>query len=73
MAGVLNKQSNYLHASDDLRKISDQISVSFLPKSSSVWKNCLERGLNYYAQGYIHEIKVFEDTNAVVRVDAEEM
>ena len=73
MAGVLNKQSNYLHASDDLRKISDQISVTFLPKSSCVSKNCLERGLNYYTQGYIHEIKVFEDTNAVVRVNAEEM
>ena len=71
MAGVLNKQSNYLHASDDLRKIPDQISVSFLPKSSSFSKNCLERGLNYYTQGY--EIKVFEDKNAVVRVDAEEM
>ena len=30
IAGVLNKQSNYLHASDDLRKIPDQIPVSFL-------------------------------------------
>ena len=73
MAGVLNKQSNYLHASDGLRKISDQISVSLLPKSSSFSKKCLKRGLNYYTPGYIHEIKVFEDTIAVVRVDAEEM
>ena len=45
-------------------------SLSFLSKSSSLSEKSLERGLNYYTQGYIHEIKIFEDTNAVVRVDA---
>ena len=59
MAGVLNNQINYLHAADDLRKISDQISISFLSKSSSLSEKIPERDLSYYTQGYIHEIKVF--------------
>ena len=47
-------------ASDSLEKISDNIAVSFLPDFESLSKKALEKGLNYFTQGYIHDIKISE-------------
>jgi tyrosyl-tRNA synthetase len=41
-------------ASDSLEKIPDNIAVSFLPDFKSLSKKALEKGLNYFTQGYIH-------------------
>jgi hypothetical protein len=38
----------------------DNIAVSFLPNCESLSKNALEKGLNYFTQGYIHDIKISE-------------
>jgi hypothetical protein len=40
-------------ASDSLEKIPDNIAVSFLPDFKSLSKKALEKGLNYFTQGYI--------------------
>ena len=50
---------------DDLAPIPDQITVSFLPNSSNLSQKSLERGLNYYVQGYIHDVKIFNEKNGV--------
>jgi hypothetical protein len=34
--------------------------VSFLPDFESLSKKALEKGLNYFTQGYIHNIKISE-------------
>ena len=47
-------------ASDSLEKIPDNIAVSFLPDFESLSKKALEKGLNYFTQGYIHNIKISE-------------
>ena len=54
--------------SDSLEKIPDNIAVSFLPGFESS-KKALEKGLNYFTQGYIHNIKISE-ARGVIRVDA---
>jgi hypothetical protein len=54
---------------DSLEKILDNIAVSFLPDFESLSKNALEKGLNYFTQGYIHNIKISEARGAM-RVDA---
>jgi hypothetical protein len=56
-------------ASDSLEKIPDNIAVSFLPDFESLSKKTLEKGLNYFTQGYIHNIKISEARRAI-RVDA---
>jgi hypothetical protein len=56
-------------ASDSLEKIPDNIAVSFLPDFESLSKKALEKGLNYFTQGYIHNIKISEARGAM-RVDA---
>ena len=56
-------------ASDSLEKIPDNIAVSFLPGFESLSKKALEKGLNYFTQGYIHNIKISEARGAI-RVDA---
>jgi hypothetical protein len=43
--------------------------VSFLPDFESLSKKALEKGLNYFAQGYIPNIKISEARGAM-RVDA---
>ena len=47
-------------ASDSLEKIPDNIAVSFLTNFESLSKRALEKGLNYFTQGYIHDIKISE-------------
>jgi predicted metal-dependent peptidase len=42
-------------ASDSLEKIPDNIAVSFLPDFESLSKKALEKGLNYFTQGYVHD------------------
>jgi hypothetical protein len=39
-------------ASDSLEKIPGNIAVSFLPDFESLSKKALEKGLNYFTQGY---------------------
>ncbi|XP_033729693.1 uncharacterized protein LOC117318872 [Pecten maximus] len=56
-------------ATDSLKKIPDNISPSFLPDSKSLSDKVLQKGLNYFSQGYIHNIKIKETENDV-RVDA---
>jgi hypothetical protein len=56
-------------ASDSLEKIPDNIAVSFLPNFESLSKRALEKGLNYFTQGYIHDIKISE-AHGTMRVDA---
>ena len=56
-------------ASDSLEKIPDKIAVSFLTDFESLSKKALEKGLNYFTQGYIHNIKISEARGAM-RVDA---
>ena len=52
-----------------LEKIHDNIAVSFLPDFESLSKKAFEKGLNYFTQGYIHNIKISEARGAI-RVDA---
>ena len=55
--------------SDSLEKIPENIAVSFLPNSESLSKKILQKGLNYFTQGYIHNIKISE-AHGTIRVDA---
>lgn len=43
-----------------LLDIPDNIGVSFLPNNKNLSTKCLEKGLNYFTQGYIHNIRVFK-------------
>jgi hypothetical protein len=56
-------------SSDSLWKIPDNIAVSFLPDFESLSKKALVKGLNYFTQGYIHNIKISE-AHGAMRVDA---
>jgi hypothetical protein len=47
-------------ASDSFEKIPDNIAISFLPDFESLSKKALEKGLNYFTHGYIHDIKISE-------------
>ena len=67
-SGVPSAQHPKL-ASDSLEKIPDNIAVSFLPDFKSLSKKALEKGLNYFTQGYTHNIKISEARGAI-RVDA---
>ena len=49
--------------SDNLAKIPDQISVSFLPDHSDLSQKVLEKGLNYFIQGFVHDIKICQAPN----------
>jgi len=51
--------------SDTLVNISDNISVKFVPNYDKLADRILNRGLNYYTQGYIHNIKIFNEENRV--------
>ena len=52
-------------ASNSLEKIQDNIAVSFLPDFESLSKKALEKGLNYFTKGYIHNIKISESHGAM--------
>ena len=52
-------------ASDTLVIITDNISVKFLPNYDKLADRILNRGLKYYTQGYIHNIKIFNEENHV--------
>ncbi len=43
---------------DSLLGIPDNISISFLQGSSSHPQRILDKALNYYTQGYIHDIRI---------------
>ena len=42
----------------DLIDVPDDISVSYFPDSVAVSRKCQEKALNYYTEGYVHDIKV---------------
>jgi hypothetical protein len=52
-----------------LEKMPDNIAVSFLLDFESLSKKTLEKDLNYFIQGYIHNIKISE-AHGAMRVDA---
>ena len=45
-------------ATDSVVDVPDTISVSFLPKNSELSQKVLEKGLNYFTQSYVHDIRV---------------
>jgi hypothetical protein len=49
-----------LELSNSLEKIQDNIAASFLPDFELLSKKALEKGLNYFTKGYIHNIKISE-------------
>ena len=67
MAAQHPSQANI--ATDSLEKIPGNIAVSYLPESDSLSQKALEKGLNYFKQGYVHDMKV-TDVNGSIRVDA---
>ncbi|XP_060589407.1 uncharacterized protein LOC132744663 [Ruditapes philippinarum] len=55
---------------DSLEDVPDNISISFLPNHRSLMERIIKRGLNYYLQGYVHQIKVHIDDKPKVKVVA---
>ena len=53
----MSSSSNDL-PSDSLQSIPDNIAVSYLPDSESLSKKSPEKGLHYFSQGYIYDIKI---------------
>ena len=52
--------ADYAVAADDsLLGIPDNICISFLPNYKKLSERVLKRGLNYFLQGYIHQIKIY--------------
>ena len=49
--------------SESLLNIPDDISVKYLPNVGSLSDKVLQKGLNYFTQGYIHDIKINDDNN----------
>ena len=47
-------------STDSLNKIPENIGLSYLPNSHKVSQKNLEKAVNIFTQGYIHEIKVYE-------------
>ena len=61
MAGNINRLS--------LSSIPDNISVDFLPNCDAISYRAKERGLNYFTQGYIHNINI-SNAGENVKIDA---
>ncbi|KAH3774303.1 hypothetical protein DPMN_175682 [Dreissena polymorpha] len=57
-------------ASNCLNHIPENISIKFLPNSQNVCDSIKRRALNFYTQGYIHKIKVFDNFLPKVTVTA---
>lgn len=55
---------------DSIQKIPENIAISYLPESESLSKKVLEKGLNYFTQGYIHDLKISDTNRGSIRVDA---
>jgi len=50
---------------DNLCKIPDDISLSYLLKHETLSHKAKEKGLNYFTQGYVHEIMINDETEDV--------
>ena len=48
---------------DSLAQIPDNISVSQLSDAKNISGRSLERGLNYYTQCYIHDVRITPGAN----------
>jgi len=55
----VNMAAVHTVASKSLQHIPDNISVNFLPNHAKLCERILKRGLNYFTQCYIHDIKIF--------------
>ena len=55
---------------DSLRNIPDDISVCYLPEYLNISKRSQEKGLRFFTQGYIHDIKVNDTDIAAIKVYA---
>ena len=60
-----NMANNSVPASDSLIDIPDDISVKFLPNSRNLSDKVLQKGLNYFTQGYIHDIKIYNQESSL--------
>lgn len=52
-------------ATDSLKSIPDDFCVKYLPNSSKLSDKVLQKGLNYFTQGYIHNIKIYNSDVSV--------
>jgi hypothetical protein len=56
-------------ATDSIVDVPDTISISFLPQSETLSERVITKGLNYFTQSYIHDVRVLKLEKSV-RVDA---
>jgi hypothetical protein len=50
---------------DDISKIPEDISLLYLPNHDTISQKAREKGLNYFTQGYVHNIRIMHDNDAV--------
>ncbi|XP_078000273.1 uncharacterized protein LOC144452932 isoform X1 [Glandiceps talaboti] len=48
---------------DRLQSVPDDISIAYLPGVSSLSTKAQDKGLNYFTQGYVHDIKINNASN----------
>ena len=51
--------ADIVYVLSDLTAIPDNFSISFLPEYQNISQKAQQKGLNYYLQGYVHDIKIF--------------
>lgn len=56
-----NKPYNTAAATESLKNIPQDISVSYLPNANSLSQKALDKAFNILTQGYIHDVKFFEE------------
>jgi len=52
-------------AIDSLLNITNNISINFLSNHQQLADRILKRGLNFYTQSYIHDIRVYSEKSTV--------
>ena len=53
---------------DSLGEIPDNISIQFLPNHQQLADRILKRGVNYFAQSYVHDVRIFTKNRPLVSV-----
>jgi hypothetical protein len=57
-------------ATDSLDDIPENVSLSYLPDHVKLADRILTRGLNYFTQCYIHDIKIYTENKPRIKVVA---
>ena len=57
-------------ASNSMSHIPENISITYLPNHLTITDRIQKKALNYYMQGYIHKIKIFDEFLPKVTVTA---